>query len=66
VRNIEDAWEKETEHHRDEVHRDKAAMVIEFDIAAPRPMVRKYFTLPGRDGMAERRRGARDASKRPA
>ncbi len=27
--------------------RDKAAMVIEFDIAAPRPTVWEYFVLPG-------------------
>ena len=47
VRDLEEAWEKEKDRQRNEVTRDKAAMVIEFDIAAPRPTVWEYFTLPG-------------------
>src|SRR5438093_13156665 len=47
VRDLEKAWEKENDRQRNEVTRDKAAMVIEFDIAAPRPTVWEYFILPG-------------------
>ncbi len=47
VRDLEEAWEKESDRERNEVTRDKAAMVIEFDIAAPRPIVWEYFILPG-------------------
>jgi uncharacterized protein YndB with AHSA1/START domain len=47
VRDLEEAWEKESERQRNEVTRDKAAVVIEFDIAAPRPTVWEYFVLPG-------------------
>ena len=47
VRDLEEAWEKENGRQRNEVTRDKAAMVIEFDIAAPRPTVWEHFTLPG-------------------
>ena len=47
VRDLEDAWEKESDRQRNEVTRDKAAMVIEFDIAAPRPTVWEYFVVPG-------------------
>lgn len=47
VRDLEEAWQKENDRLRNEVTRDKAAMVIEFDIAAPRPTVWEYFTLPG-------------------
>jgi hypothetical protein len=47
VRDLEEAWQKENIRLRNEVTRDKAAMVIEFDIAAPRPTVWEYFTLPG-------------------
>jgi uncharacterized protein YndB with AHSA1/START domain len=46
VRDLEEAWKKENELERNEVVRDMAAMVIEFDIAAPRPMVWEYFTMP--------------------
>jgi uncharacterized protein YndB with AHSA1/START domain len=46
VRDLEEAWEKENDRRQNEVTRDKAAMVIEFDIAAPRPTVWEYFTLP--------------------
>jgi len=47
VRDLEEAWSTETDRQRNEVTREKAAMVIEFDIAAPRPTVWEYFTLPG-------------------
>jgi uncharacterized protein YndB with AHSA1/START domain len=47
VRDLEEAWQKENIRLRNEVTRDQAAMVIEFDIAAPRPTVWEYFTLPG-------------------
>jgi uncharacterized protein YndB with AHSA1/START domain len=47
VRDLEAAWQKECNNQRNEVTRDKSAMVIEFDIAAPRPTVWEYFTLPG-------------------
>jgi uncharacterized protein YndB with AHSA1/START domain len=47
VRDLEESWEKEIDRQRNEVTRDKAAVVIEFDIAAPRPTVWEYFILPG-------------------
>jgi uncharacterized protein YndB with AHSA1/START domain len=47
VRDLEEAWREENDRQRSEVTRDKSAMVIEFDIAAPRPLVWEYFTLPG-------------------
>ena len=47
VRDLEEAWEKENDRQRNEVTRDKAASVVEFDIAAPRPTVWEHFTLPG-------------------
>ena len=47
VRDLEAAWQKEIERQRNEVTRDTAAMVIEFDIAAPRPTVWEYFVVPG-------------------
>jgi uncharacterized protein YndB with AHSA1/START domain len=47
VRDLEAAWQKERDRQRNEVTRDKAAMVIEFEIAAPRPAVWEYFVLPG-------------------
>ncbi|MFS8084090.1 MAG: DUF2652 domain-containing protein [Acidobacteriota bacterium] len=47
VRDLEVAWQKENDRQRNEVTHDKAVMVIEFDIAAPRPTVWEYFTLPG-------------------
>jgi uncharacterized protein YndB with AHSA1/START domain len=66
VRDLEAAWERENERERNEVTRDEAAMVIEFDIAAPRPMVWEYFTMPdlrpkwrGADEVREATRGGR-------
>jgi uncharacterized protein YndB with AHSA1/START domain len=47
VRDLEEAWERENDRQRNEVTRDGAASVIEFDIAAPRPTVWEHFTLPG-------------------
>ena len=47
VRDLEEAWAKENERQRNEVTRDKAFAVIEFDIAAPRPTVWEYWTSPG-------------------
>ncbi|CAB3799319.1 DUF2652 domain-containing protein [Pararobbsia alpina] len=46
VRDLEEAWKKESERQRNEVTRGKAALVIEFDIAARRPIVWEYFILP--------------------
>ncbi len=66
VRDFEAAWQKENDRQRNEVTRDKAAVVIEFDIAAPRPTVWEYFTLPGqRPKWRARRRGARNVAERP-
>jgi uncharacterized protein YndB with AHSA1/START domain len=66
VRDLEEAWEQDNERERNEVIRDKAAMVIEFDIAAPRPVVWDYFTMPelrpkwrGADQVRETTRGGR-------
>jgi hypothetical protein len=47
VRDLEEAWEKENDRQRTDVTRDKAASVVEFAIAAPRPTVWEHFTLPG-------------------
>jgi uncharacterized protein YndB with AHSA1/START domain len=47
VRDLEEAWVRESDRDRNEVTRDKAAMVIEFEIAAARPTVWEYFTQPG-------------------
>ena len=47
LRDLEQAWRKESDGERNEVTRDKAALVIEFDIAAARHIVWEYFTLPG-------------------
>jgi len=46
VRDLEAAWQAEVDRKRQEVPRDDAAMVIEFDIDAPRPTVWEYFTSP--------------------
>ena len=46
VRDLEEAWARENDRQRNEVTRDKAISVIEFDIAAPRPTVWEYFTQP--------------------
>jgi uncharacterized protein YndB with AHSA1/START domain len=66
VRDLEEAWKMENERARNEVTRDQAAVVIEFDIAAPRPRVWEYFTMPdlrpkwrGADEVRETKRGGR-------
>jgi uncharacterized protein YndB with AHSA1/START domain len=47
VRNLEAAWQQEKDRQMNQVTREAAAAVIEFDIAAPRPAVWEHFTLPG-------------------
>jgi uncharacterized protein YndB with AHSA1/START domain len=47
VRDLDGAWTEEKDRRRHLVTRNQAAQVIEFDIAAPRPKVWEYFTLPG-------------------
>jgi len=47
LRDLETAWQNENESARHEVTRDQAVMVLEFEIAAPRPVVWDYFTSPG-------------------
>lgn len=47
VRDLEAAWNEEKDRRRHLVTRKQAAHVIEFDIAAPRPLVWEYFTVPG-------------------
>lgn len=47
LRDLEGAWTEEKERGRHLVTRKQAAHVIEFDIAAPRPLVWEYFTVPG-------------------
>src|SRR3954470_19849642 len=46
VRDLEAAWTEENDRARNEVTRDKAAVVLDFEIAAPRPKVWEYFTMP--------------------
>jgi hypothetical protein len=65
VRDLEDAWAKESDRQRTEVTCDMASRVIEFDIAAPRQTVWEYFTLPGQRPKWRGRRGARNFGKRP-
>jgi uncharacterized protein YndB with AHSA1/START domain len=47
LRDLEAAWQVETDRQRHQVTRDNSAMVLEFEIAAPRPVVWEYFTSPG-------------------
>jgi hypothetical protein len=47
VRDLEKAWELEKDGQMNQVTREAAAAVIEFDIAAPRPAVWEHFTQPG-------------------
>ena len=46
VRDLEESWKAENERKRVEVTRDGAGLLIEIDIAAPRPMVWEYFSIP--------------------
>jgi uncharacterized protein YndB with AHSA1/START domain len=47
LRDLETAWTEEKDRRRHLVTRKQAAPVIEFDIAALRPQVWEYFTVPG-------------------
>lgn len=46
LRDLENAWEKETERRHTLVTHDNAAAVYAFDIAAPRPLVWEHCTHP--------------------
>src|SRR3954469_22921510 len=46
LRDLERAWNDEKDRRRNLVTHSQAARVIGFDIAAPRPKVWEYFTLP--------------------
>jgi uncharacterized protein YndB with AHSA1/START domain len=47
VRDLEEAWTKENDRQRTEVTRENAALLMEFEIAAPRPTVWEHLTHPG-------------------
>jgi uncharacterized protein YndB with AHSA1/START domain len=47
VRDLHEAWKTANDRQQHEVTREAAAMVIEFDIAAPRQTVWEYWTSPG-------------------
>jgi uncharacterized protein YndB with AHSA1/START domain len=47
LRDLEAAWAEENERRRTEVTREQSRTVIEFDFAAPRPLVWDYFVMPG-------------------
>jgi uncharacterized protein YndB with AHSA1/START domain len=47
VRDLEEAWTKENDRQRTEILRENAALFMEFDIAAPRPIVWEHLTHPG-------------------
>jgi uncharacterized protein YndB with AHSA1/START domain len=47
VRDLEEAWTKENDRQRTEVTRENAALFMEFEIAAPRPIVWEHLTHPG-------------------
>jgi hypothetical protein len=47
VRDLEEAWEKESGRSRTEVTADSAAAVYSYEIAAARPTVWEHFTIPG-------------------
>jgi uncharacterized protein YndB with AHSA1/START domain len=46
VRDLEAAWTSENGRQRHEVTAETAAMVLDFEIHAPRPMVWDYFVMP--------------------
>jgi uncharacterized protein YndB with AHSA1/START domain len=46
VRDLEAAWIADNDRQRNEVTRDKSRVVLEFDFAAPRPIVWDYFVMP--------------------
>jgi len=62
VRDLEEAWARENDRRRNEVTRDKAMSVIEFDIAAPRPTVWEHFTQPS---LRPKWRGADEVRETP-
>jgi len=47
LRDLEAAWQAETDRQRHEVTRDNSAMVLEFEVGARRAVVWEYFTSPG-------------------
>jgi uncharacterized protein YndB with AHSA1/START domain len=47
VRDLQETWDTENDRQRNEVTREKAAMVLDFEIAAARQTVWEYFTQPG-------------------
>jgi uncharacterized protein YndB with AHSA1/START domain len=47
LRDLKDAWEKENERTRAEVTRANGYVTWDFEIAASRPTVWEYFTVPG-------------------
>jgi uncharacterized protein YndB with AHSA1/START domain len=63
VRDLHEAWETENDRQQHEITRDTAAMVIEFDIAAPRQTVWEYWTLPGQRPKWRGADEVREASK---
>jgi len=62
VRDLEEAWARENDRRRNEVTRDKAMSVIEFDIETPRPTVWEYFTQPS---LRPKWRGADEVRETP-
>jgi uncharacterized protein YndB with AHSA1/START domain len=46
VRDLETAWTEENDRTRNEVTRDKAGVVLEFDFKAPRQTVWDHFVMP--------------------
>jgi uncharacterized protein YndB with AHSA1/START domain len=46
ARDLEDAWSEEIERRRVVVTTETSALVLGYDVAAPRPVVWEYFTLP--------------------
>jgi uncharacterized protein YndB with AHSA1/START domain len=66
VRDLEEAWQKESERQRIEVTRADSHATFEFDISAARPTVWEHFTVPGHrprwqgsDGVIENSEGGR-------
>ena len=47
LRNLKHAWEKENERTHNEVTRADGYVTWDFDIAASRPTMWEYFTVPG-------------------
>src|SRR5260370_42465648 len=64
VRDLEAAWQQGKDRQMNQVTREAAAAVIEFDIAAPRPAVWEHFTQPGLRPKWRGAGGGREASRR--